>query len=346
MSLSQRKASTPSPVSKGDGSNKRVLVNKGNPSSKPQQPPQIMEPTINTPNVAMEIILTTSGQDGNESINSNPNPNPYRIQPTYYRWYIDDIFFIWNNSVMELEQFINHLNSIHPTIKFTNSTSSTMITYLDLDIYIKEHQFNTKIHFKSTNTFSYLHGKSNHPASTFKGVYKGENIHILRNTTDEDTYNSTMTFINQQFKRRQYPSRLTSVQPIQFTERDKYLESSKDTTGATTFVTTYDPSINMRENLITDWPRLSSNQELRERFAEPPRITYKHSPNIAQSLVRAKCNYQIATEVPTFSPTPIQFKSYPVKNIPCRNDQNGTCPQLTSRSHYSSYQTKPEPYTF
>ena len=40
----------------------KVLVNQGNPSSKPQQPPPIMEPTVNTPNVAMEITLTTSGQ--------------------------------------------------------------------------------------------------------------------------------------------------------------------------------------------------------------------------------------------------------------------------------------------
>ena len=74
--LSQREATTPSPVSKEDGSNKRVLVNQGNPSRKPQQPPPIMESTVNTPNVAMEITLTTSGQDGNESINSNPNNNP------------------------------------------------------------------------------------------------------------------------------------------------------------------------------------------------------------------------------------------------------------------------------
>lgn len=102
------------------------------------------------------------------------------------------ISFIWNNS--ESEQFINYLNSIHPTMKFAKCVSTSTTTYLDLNIYIKENQINTKTHFKSTNTFSYCHGKSNHLAS-FKGIYKGENIHILRNTTDEDTYNSTITFI-------------------------------------------------------------------------------------------------------------------------------------------------------
>ena len=67
---------TPSPVSKEDGSNKRILINQGNPTSKPPQPPAIMDPPVNTPHVAMEINVTTSGQDGNESINSNPNNNP------------------------------------------------------------------------------------------------------------------------------------------------------------------------------------------------------------------------------------------------------------------------------
>ena len=40
----------------------------------------------------------------------------------------------------------------------------------------------------------YLYGQSNHPSSTFKGVIKGENIRILRNTSEEETYNHTIKF--------------------------------------------------------------------------------------------------------------------------------------------------------
>ena len=97
----------------------------------------------------------------------------YPPQPLYYRRYIDDIFFIWNHSLTELEFFLDHLNSIHPTIKFTKNISETLITYLDLDIYICENQYHSKTHFK-TNTFSYLHGRSNHPPATFKEYIKGK----------------------------------------------------------------------------------------------------------------------------------------------------------------------------
>ena len=126
----------------------------------------------------------------------------YFLQPNYYRRFIDDIFLIWDHSPQELNDFIDHLNTVHSTIKFTKSISDDEITYLDLDIYKKDNTLHTKTHFKSTNSFFYLHGQSNHPPSTFKGVTKGENIRILRNTSEEEKYNNTMAFINQQFNIR------------------------------------------------------------------------------------------------------------------------------------------------
>ena len=74
--MSQRDETTPSPVSKEDGSNKRIIVNQGTNSNKPKQPPALMETAASVPNVAMEITLTSSGPDGKELPNSNPNHNP------------------------------------------------------------------------------------------------------------------------------------------------------------------------------------------------------------------------------------------------------------------------------
>jgi len=262
-------------------------------------------------------------------------------QPLYYRRYIDDIFLLWDYSSTDLDHFINHLNSVHPTIKFTSSISTTTSTYLDLDIYIQDNKIQTKTHFKTTNTFSYLHGNSNHPSSTFKGIFKGENIRILRNTSDEAQYNSTMNFLTDKFKQRQYPSQLTNNPPIPFSEREKFLsESNNQSRYSTNFITTYKSPLVSRTNLLEDWPRLSSHPDLREVFQDPPHITYKHSPNLSQLLVRAKLDTSITTTLPTHPPPSISTISFPAKNITCRNTQCGTCQQLTSHSHYSSHQTK------
>ena len=266
----------------------------------------------------------------------------YPVQPTLYRRYIDDIFFVWNHDLSELDQFIDHLNAVHPTIKFTKTVSSTEITYLDLDIYIKDNSIHTKTHFKPTNTFSYLHGRSNHPHSTFKGVKRGENIRILRNTSEEATYESTMQFINNHFKKRKYPTHLTNQTPISFSERPNYLQSNTDKTsdGRVTFCTTFDPSLSIIDHLAEDWPRLSSDSNLRNIFHHPPQISYRHSPNLSQLLVRAKLDATINTNIPLSSKPAISTPRFPAKNISCRNNQCGTCEQLSGRSHYYSYQTK------
>jgi len=178
----------------------------------------------------------------------------YPKQPILYRRYIDDIFFIWTHGTTKLDNFISHLNSVHPTIKFASTTSNTSITYLDQDIYIHNNQFQTKTHFKTTNTFSYLHGKSNHPF-TFPGILKGENIRILRNTSDEKTYNSTMTFLLQQCNHHAYPSHLTSIPYISFNQRPQYLlPSKKEKNQSCNFITTFNPSLSLKQTILEDWP--------------------------------------------------------------------------------------------
>ena len=79
--MSQREeTTTPSPVGKEDGSNKRILVNQESSSNPPKQPTPLIQPAVNVPSVAMEITLDSSiGQDGKESNNPNPNHNPSTI---------------------------------------------------------------------------------------------------------------------------------------------------------------------------------------------------------------------------------------------------------------------------
>lgn len=271
----------------------------------------------------------------------------YPLQPTYYRRFIDDIFLIWDHSLAELNNFIDHLNSVHPTIKFTKVISDTTITYLDLDIYKKDNILHTRTHFKTTNTFSYLHGHSNHPSATFKGVTKGENIRILRNTSEETIYKNTMAYIHDQFKIRKYPNHLTTSPFIPFSERQQLVNStrSKSNNIGPTLITTFDPSIStsIKSILEEDWPRITSHNELRKTYQESPLISYKHSPNLSQFLTRAKLNHIINHDLSSFQPPKIPLISFPSKNIECRHPQCMTCPQLSKKSYFSSYQTKHYP---
>ena len=58
----------------------------------------------------------------------------YPLQPILWIRFIDHIFFIWPHRGDTLLQCINHLNTVHSTIKFTKEISFTEIPFLDLMI--------------------------------------------------------------------------------------------------------------------------------------------------------------------------------------------------------------------
>ena len=55
----------------------------------------------------------------------------FRNFSTFYYWFIDDIFFLWNGTESELIKSIHNLNQKHPTVRFEFSYSRTSITFLE-----------------------------------------------------------------------------------------------------------------------------------------------------------------------------------------------------------------------
>ena len=57
-----------------------------------------------------------------------------------YLWwrYFDDIFFLWEHGEEKLKSFINNINKMHPTIKFTADWSKTSVNFLDVTVSIAE----------------------------------------------------------------------------------------------------------------------------------------------------------------------------------------------------------------
>ena len=49
----------------------------------------------------------------------------YPLQPKLWKRFIDDIFLIWPHGMDSLLKFIEHLNTMHPTIKFTSDVCDT-----------------------------------------------------------------------------------------------------------------------------------------------------------------------------------------------------------------------------
>ena len=75
-----------------------------------------------------------------------------------WKRFIDDVFSLWDANKEEIEHFIEHANSYHPTTKFTAEVSQLGITFLDTTVYKgerleKESILDVRTHCKPTETF-------------------------------------------------------------------------------------------------------------------------------------------------------------------------------------------------
>ena len=82
------------------------------------------------------------------------------FQPHTWLRYIDDIFMIWTEGLDNLKIFIDYLNNIHSTIKFTSSHSSTNIPFLDVSVSLtNDGSISTDLYTKPTDKHLYIQKK-------------------------------------------------------------------------------------------------------------------------------------------------------------------------------------------
>ena len=102
-----------------------------------------------------------------------------------WKRFLDDIFIIWTGTLENLHKFIDELNNIHPTIKFTmnhtktenenscNCPPCTSIPFLDTSASVKNNQIILDLYKKPTDRCQYLLTSSCHPAHVTDNILSG-----------------------------------------------------------------------------------------------------------------------------------------------------------------------------
>ena len=67
-----------------------------------------------------------------------------------------------SSSREELVHFITSVNSFHPALKYTWEISETLIAFLDIKVSINGNGLSTSVHYKPTDSHSYLLHSSSH----------------------------------------------------------------------------------------------------------------------------------------------------------------------------------------
>ena len=71
----------------------------------------------------------------------------------------------------ELNQFITAVNSFHPALKYTLEISDTFLAFLDIKVSIKGNGLCTSVHYKPTDSHSYLLYSPSHPSHVENSIH-------------------------------------------------------------------------------------------------------------------------------------------------------------------------------
>ena len=91
--------------------------------------------------------------------------------PLVWKRFIDDIFIIWTHGLESLRAFFQYLNNCLPSIKFEMDQSTSHIHFLDVTVSIDDqHNIQTDLYTKPTDSHNYLNYKSAHPRHCRDGI--------------------------------------------------------------------------------------------------------------------------------------------------------------------------------
>ena len=260
-----------------------------------------------------------------------------------WKRFIDDIFIVWTDTESALDTFIENINKVHHTIKFTHEQSTEELTFLDTTVYKgpKFHEtglLDVKTNIKPTNKQLYVHKTSYHPESCKNAITTGETQRYLTTNTQEQTFKEMTHKLTNKLIERGYKAKQIkqSLKKFPFCSRNTILnkEKQKQEQPPTVIPVKYNDSCNeIREIVNKHWDKVQEDTQLKNLFPNKPMLAYKKNQSLANNLVRSKIKtpIQMINETPRShrtDPPPAVTKNFDSlfpKGIPIKKCNKRTC---------------------
>ena len=135
------------------------------------------------------------------------------LRPLFWVRFIDDIFGVWTYGREAFIEFVNILNCHDVSIQLTYDYQELSINFLDVVIYKgcrfeREGIYDTKVHFKDTDSHQLLHTSSFHPKTTFSSVVKSQVLRFHRICNNSFDFDIACNILFQALRPRGYSKRM------------------------------------------------------------------------------------------------------------------------------------------
>lgn len=216
----------------------------------------------------------------------------FRIRPSDFFRFLDDVFFLWEGSLDELHEFETFLNNLIPGIEIKLEPSLSSVNFLDVTIYKKqtshdEYSLATKVYVKPTDTQNLLHTQSFHPPHTTRGILKSQLIRYKRlSSTWDDFVGAAKTLFQNLYSRGYKWSKMwEDLKYVWYYYEDRELDKRNDKINQNLFpiVVTYD---NVGRQLGYMYKNILQKSNLFDNSKLI--LAYKNHQNIGKSLISSK----------------------------------------------------------
>ena len=127
-------------------------------------------------------------------------------KPELYRRYIDDCVGATSPTGEELNQFITAVNSFHPPLKYTWEISDISLGFLDIKLFIEGNGLCTSVHYKPTDSHSYLLSSSHPQSHVENSISYSQLLSLCRLCSEDSDFSLKSEEMCHFFNKRGYPA--------------------------------------------------------------------------------------------------------------------------------------------
>ena len=176
-------------------------------------------------------------------------------------------------------------------IKYTWEISETSLAFLDIKVSISGNGLCTSVHYKSTDSHSYLLHSSSHPSHVKNSIPYSQFLRIRRLCSDGSDFSNKSKEMCQFFEKRGYPASVIQAahHRAQQIDRQSALQTSqKENNDRIPFTLTFHPHNNpVKAIVLNNFKILQNDPETGAIFSQPPLISFKRDKNVGNFLVRS-----------------------------------------------------------
>lgn len=185
----------------------------------------------------------------------------------------------------KLKNFFNRCNSFDPHIKFEQTTSTTSIPFLDVQVIFKNNgELSTDLYKKPTDTHQYLNWTSCHPRHTKTSIPYSLALRLRRICSDNEFFEKRARELHNILLKRGYKNKLIKecIMKARRTSRQEELTSKPiSSTDRVPLVITYNPALpNIHKILKEHHQILLTSSNTQAIFKETPLVAYRKGRNL------------------------------------------------------------------